>query len=129
MTSSPPRSSHPADMPGWELFYTPGPGHGTDPPSSPVPEPLSPDPTRLTPTRPDLSPAFTCPLIPTRLISSIRSRSPDQSDPDQRHGTPDPDPTPDSPCITNPRPWSPPNKYRLGEERGWTKKKLTPPDL
>ena len=42
---------------------------------------------------------------------------------------PEPEPPVRKPCLTNPQPWSPPNKYRWGEERGWTKKKLTPPDL
>ena len=101
----------PACSGGWgSLFHhTPGPGHVTDPrPGSPS----SPDPTSKAPT-------------PTRLISSIRSMSPDPNSPDQRQWTMvpvSPDPEPElpvrKPCLTNPRPWSPPNKYRWGEERG-----------
>ena len=139
----------PACSGGWgSLFHhTPGPGHVTEsrpdssrpPPREDLSSPSSPDPdSRPDPTSkaPTPTPAFTFPLSPTRLISSIRSISPDPSSPDQRQGTmvpvsPDPEPKLPvrKPCLTNPRPWSPPNKYRWGEERGWTKKKLTPPAL
>ena len=98
------------------------------PPALPGLETLSPTPDPDSRPRPDYYGSRT--PTPTRLraSSSMYSTSPDQSSPDHRQRTTNPDSPDLKPLTTSSRPCSPPNKYRLGEERGWAKKKLTPPD-